>query len=96
MSIMDEYVEAFILHYSDIHDKEVSKMIRSHIVPSEEDAKRLLSFIDVLFKYSKLDMKEKKIVLGEPANSYDAEKAAMAILEILEDNKFNSLVDNWY
>lgn len=96
MSIMDEYVQAFILHYSDIHDKEVSNMIRSGIVPSEADAKKLLSFIDVLFKYSKIDMKEKRIVLGEPANSYDAEKAAMAILEVLEYNKFNSLVDRWH
>ncbi|MBA2368823.1 MAG: hypothetical protein H0V82_07355 [Candidatus Protochlamydia sp.] len=92
---MNEYVKAFILHYSDIHDQEVSKMVRSQIVPSDIDAKRLISFIDVIFKYSTQDMEEGKVILGESANNYDAEKAGMAILEILRANNFNSLVNKW-
>lgn len=92
---MHKHIEEFILHYSNIHDNEISRMISSKIVPSEEDAKRLLSFIDVLFKYSTKDMEEGNIVLGELADNYDAEKATLAILALLRANNFNSLVDNW-
>lgn len=95
MSIMNKSIEAFILHYSDVHDKEVSKMISSQIVPSEADAKRLLSFIDILFKYNTQDMKEGKIVLGQLADNYDAEKATLAIFSILTDNNFEYLVESW-
>lgn len=93
---MHKHIKDFILHYSDVHDKEVSKMVKSQIVPSEADAVRLLSFIDVLFKCSRQDMEERKIVLGEPADIYDAEKAGMTILDILRANNFNTMVDNWY
>lgn len=93
---MDDYIETYILHYSDVHDKEVSKMIISKIVPSEADAKRLISFIDVLYKCSRQDMEEGKIVLGEPADDYDAEKATIIILGLLRSNNFNTMVDNWY
>lgn len=95
MIIMDEYIVNYILHYSDIHDTEVSKMVCSQIVPSEKDANRLLSFIDILFKHSTQDMDEGKIVLGELADNYDAEKAGMAIMDILRDNDFGYLVDSW-
>ena len=92
---MHKDVEAFILHYSDLHDKEISKMVSSEIVPSVEDAKKLLSFIDVLFKCSELDIEKGMFVLGEREDSYAAEKGAMAILGILKANNFTSLVDNW-
>lgn len=95
MSLMHKDLEDFILHYSDIYDIEVSKMVRSQIVPSEEDAKRLLAFTDILFTYSTKDMEEGKIVLGELADNYYAEKATLAILTILRANNFNSLVDDW-
>ncbi len=95
MNLIHKDLKCYILHYSDIHDKEVSKMINSGIVPSESDAKRLLSFIDTLFKYSTLDMQDEKIVLGEVADISYAEEAAIAILAILRANKFNDLVDNW-
>lgn len=93
--MMNKYMEALILHYSDVHDKEVSKMIKSQIVPSEADAKRLLSFIDILANYSTQDMEEGKIVLGELADNYNAEKAAMAILSILSANNFEYLISDW-
>ena len=92
---MHENVEAFILHYSDIYDKQVSKMVTSEIVFSEEEAKRLLSFIDVLFKYSNLDIEKGKFVFGEREDNYAQEKGALAILGILKANNFTSLVDNW-
>lgn len=95
MSLMHKDLEEFILYYSDQYDKEVSKMIRSQIVPSVEEAKRLLAFTDTLFKHSTQDMEEGKIVLGELADNYYAEKATLAILTILRANNFNSLVDDW-
>lgn len=70
-------------------------MISSQIVPSEVDAKRLLSFIDVLAKYSSQDMEEGKMVLGEIADNYNAEKAAIAILSILSANNFEYLITSW-
>lgn len=95
MSIMNKSIEAFILHYSDVHDKEVSKMVSTEIIPTEEDAKRLLAFIDILFKYSTQDMDDEKVILGELASNYDAEKAGIAIFSILGDNNFDYLVDSW-
>ena len=95
MIIRDDYIRNFILHYSDIHDQEVSKMISSEMIPSEGDAKRLLAFIDTLFKYSTLDMEEGKIVLDELADNYDAEKASLIILNLLSYNNFEHLVNNW-
>lgn len=94
MSIMNKHLKEYILHYSDVYDKEVSKMVINEVVPSEKDAKRLLSFIDVLFEYSSKDMEAGKIILGELASTYDAEKATLAILSILRDNNYDALVDN--
>lgn len=70
-------------------------MISSEVVPSEVDAKRLLAFIDILFKYSTLDMEEGKIVLEEVADNYDAEKATLMILSLLSYNNFEYLVNRW-
>ena len=95
MNLMHKDIKSYILYYSDVHDKEVSRMVVSQVVPSEEDAKRLLSFIDTLFEHSTLDMENGKIVLGERASNTDAEKAGLAILSILKANKFQYLIDNW-
>lgn len=95
MNLMHEDIKAYILHYSDVHDKEVSKMIVSENVPSEADAKRLLAFIDILFKYSTLDMKEGKVIFGELASNYDAEKATLSILNLLSYNNFEYMVNAW-
>ena len=95
MNLIHKDLKSYILYYSDIHDKEVSKMVASGVVSSEADAKRLLSFIDILFKYSNLDMESGKIVLGEVADISYAEEAAIAILTILRANNFNDLVNSW-
>lgn len=95
MTFMHKDLKEYILHYSEIHDKEVSKMIISGVAPSESDAKRLLTFIDVLFEHSTQDMEEEKIILGELASNYDAEKAGMAILTLLKENNFEYLVNSW-
>lgn len=92
---MHEKVEQFVLHYSDMYDKEVSKMIITEIVPSEEDAKRLLSFIDILFKQSSLDAEQGKFIYGEREDNYAVEKGVLAIFGILKANDYASLVDNW-
>lgn len=95
MNQIHKDLKSYILYYSDIHDKEVSKIIDSGVVTSETDAKKLLSFIDTLFKYSNLDMENGKIVLGEVADISYAEEAAIAILAILRANNFNDLVNSW-
>lgn len=95
MNLIHEDIKEYILHYSDVHDKVVSTMITNEIVPSEADAKRLLDFIDVLFKYSTQDMEEGKIIFGELASTADAEKASMMILRVLRANNFGKLVDSW-
>lgn len=95
MHLLHEDLKKYILHYSDVHDKEVSKMITSGLVPSEADAKRLLAFIDTLFEHSTQDMEDEKVILGELASNYDAEKAGLAIFRLLKDNKFELLIDNW-
>ena len=43
---------------------------------------------------SKADTDSKKIILGYPANTHDAEKACMVIENLIEDNGFEDLVDN--
>lgn len=70
-------------------------MIINGVVPHETDAKRLLSFIDILSKYSTQDMEEEKIILGELADNRDVEKAGIAILKVLRNNNFEYLVDLW-
>ena len=88
MNKIDGYLKNYILHYSNELNLKIEE------IASEKEAKELLSFVDSMCDQSAIDMKEKRIVLGHPANTYEAEKATMAIQDFIEDSGFEYLIDD--
>lgn len=92
----NNHLNSYITYYADQLDPEVSKLVRQSQLNSEEEAKRLLAFIQPLCEQSAFDTEEGKIILNESADTGDAEKAALAILSLLENNGYGELVDEWH
>ena len=82
-----------MLYYANLFDKQISAMISSESVSSEQQAKKILSFIDFLCRQSKIDFDEKKLVLGQEACSYTTKTACLAIIHFLEDNGYRYLLE---
>jgi len=93
MKKIDNYVKKYILHYINRLDSKLESIISEEKISSEQEAKELLAFVDLMCNQSALDMKDKKEVLGHPANTYEAEKAAMVIQDFVEDSGFEYLID---
>jgi hypothetical protein len=94
MNKIDGYIKGYILYYANELGMKVDETLSKEKIFSEQEAKDLLSFVDPMCAQSALDMKEKKIVLGHPANTYEAEKATMAIQDFVEDSGFEYLIDD--
>ncbi len=94
MNKIDEYLKNYILYYANELGLQIAEILSKEKISSEQEAKDLLAFIDSMCDQSVLDMKEKKIVLGHPANTYEAEKASMAIQDFVEDSGFDYLIDD--
>ncbi len=94
MNKIDGYIKDYILYYANELGLKIDEILFKEKIYSEQEAKDLLSFVDTMCDQSTLDMKEKKIVLGHPANTYEAEKATMAIQDFIEDSGFEYLIDN--
>ncbi len=93
MNKIDEYLKNYILYYANELGLQIAEILSKEKI-SEQEAKDLLAFIDSMCDQSVLDMKENKIVLGHPANTYEAEKASMAIHDFVEDSGFDNLIDD--
>jgi len=94
MKKIDDYVKKYILYYMKELDSKLESLISEEKLSSEEEAKKLLSFIELMCNQSAIDMKDKKEVLGHPANTHEAEKAAMVIQDFVEDCGFEYLIDD--
>lgn len=94
MKKIDNYIKKYILYYVEELDIKIGDIISHEKISSEQEAKDLLAFIDSMCTQSAIDMKEKKIVLDHPANTYDAEKAAMIIQDFVEDSGFDYLIND--
>ncbi len=40
--MMNDYMKSYILHYSNLHDKSVSEIVNSRVLPSESEAKKIV------------------------------------------------------
>lgn len=94
MSKIEGFIKRYLLYYSDQIDREVGKIINKETVFSEQEARRLIKFINPLCVQSQLDMDAKKIVLGSPADIHMAIKAGSAIENLLEDTGYDYLIDH--
>ena len=94
MNKIDGYLKNYILHYSNELNLKIEEIVCKEKIASEKEAKELLSFVDSMCDQSANDMKEKRIVLGHPVNTYEAEKATMAIQDFIEDSGFEYLIDD--
>jgi len=94
MNKIDDYITEYILHYAKELKSKAGQSLSKEKISTEQEAKDLLSFVDAMCDQSALDMKEKKIVLGHPANTYEAEKASMIIQNFIEDSGFDYLLDD--
>lgn len=92
--IIDGYIKDYILHYANELDVSIDQIISKEKISSEHEAKHLLSFVETMCAQIAIDMKQKKIVLGHPANTHEAEKAEMAIQDFIEDSGFEYLINN--
>ncbi|OZG70001.1 hypothetical protein BTA51_28140 [Hahella sp. CCB-MM4] len=95
MNNMDEYIKKYVNHYAEIvGSQNISSIISKGAVSSEDEARELISFIDTMCRQSQSDEAAGKTVLGYPAKTYDAEKAAMILEELIEDCGFDYLIDD--
>ncbi len=94
MNKIEGYIKDYILYYANELGLKIDEILSKEKISSEQEAKDLLSFVDSMCDQSNIDMKEKKMVLGHPANTYEAEKATMAIQDFVEDSGFEYLIDD--
>lgn len=94
MAKIEGFIKRYLLYYSEQIDKEVSNIISKETLSSEQEARRLIQFINPLCEQSKLDMEAKKVVLGYPADIHTAIKAGLAIENFLEDAGYDYLIDH--
>lgn len=89
------YVKDYILYYAkELEFDKVPEIISKGVISSEEEAKVLLKFIDVMYDKSIEDTELKKVFLGNQASTYDADKAAILIHNFIEFCGFGNLLDD--
>lgn len=90
---MDNYIKKYMIYYANLFDKEIGTIIKSESVSSEQQAKKILSFIDFLCRQSQIDFDLNKSVLGHEACSYTTKTACLTIIHFLENTGYSYLLE---
>lgn len=94
LKIHKPIIEIINFYASELNDQLIKVIIESQEIKSETEAIHVLEFCNKMFDLAINYEKENKLVLGEPAKVYDAEKTYSVLNDFVADQGFDHLIED--
>ncbi|WP_020405082.1 hypothetical protein [Hahella ganghwensis] len=94
MNIHEPIKNLITCYAGKLGDGQMLRIMEKLSLDSEPEAQHVLEFCEKMFDLA-LEMEERKeVILGEPAQAYDAEKAYSVLNDFVSDQGFDYLIED--